>query len=140
MNESINNWRKQELIQKYFDQIVTQYNAQNLSKDLLHVVDFENKYAFIFKTADILNNKDVEYFQQYIVETLKDEGYITNKVEKDSIALQASVDRRVSGIQLFGNIKVVKLQDELQIIVSPYNDRQYEPQFGKDELISELFK
>lgn len=138
MEEKLNTWKQQEFIQRYFEQLTLQIQ-NGFDNDLISIVELENKYAIILKTEKILTPDDIIMLRKYIQTQLISSGYVITSEKDNFISLQATVERRVSGVQLYGNIKLVTFPAELQIIVSPYNDRQFEKPIPREELISELF-
>lgn len=133
-------WHKQEFIQQYFERLREAFSDdEKNSPTIVETVELDHNYAIILLTDKALNENDVEHLITYIIDRLKIYGYQLNSSSADDYTLQASVRNRVSGIQLFGTIKIVKKKNELRLLVTPYNDRQYERPLNRFKLMEVLF-
>lgn len=133
-------WYKQAFIQQYFERLRQAFtdDERNVPK-ILETVELNHNYAIIFLTSLTLNELDKKHFGEYLVDRLKSYGYQVTSTSGKEIILQASVRNRVSGIQLFGTIKLVEEKSELRLLVTPYNDRQYERPLNRFKLMEILF-
>ena len=141
MNEPQARWESQIFIRQYFEKLLEAYKNQDdiNSCDLLEVIHLEGSYGIILHLDHVLNTFDVNQFYQYITKQLLSMEYVVNSKTEHQISFQAAVRKRVSGVQLFGNIRMIKEIDEIRIIVTPYVDRQFEPAMDPEELIYLLF-
>lgn len=132
-------WYKQEFIQHYFERLLKAFtdDERNVPK-ILETIELGHNYGIIFLTENALNEQDRKYFIKYLISRLKDYGYQMTSSTETEFILQASVRKRVSGIQLFGTVKIVEMNNEVRVLVTPYNDRQYESPLNRFKLMEVL--
>lgn len=134
-----NEWLERPFARQYTERLLQELTGELTdSTSFIEEIALQQNYGFIIKTAEVLTAIDVTLLMEYFVRQLIAVGYTESKRSANQINMQASVRNRVNGIQLYGNIKIVRKSSELRILVTPYTDRQYKEAIDKLELMNVL--
>ena len=131
-------WRSSSLISQYFNSLLEFSEDESLNK-LVTEIQLGSNYGFVLRMKDLLTIQDQGFFSQFILEQLKSIGYQINQSANGKHHLQASVKERVAGNQLYGTIRIIEKKDEIQMLITPYSDRQYNIAGNRKELFRFLF-
>ena len=127
--ENFEDWLMKKPVQDYLElsleEALNPYSSN--PTNIVTEINFDNNYGYLFKTIGFLNPEDKMQLVNYFVYALKEEGYklVNKNSENYPITLQACVKQRVHGEQLYGTIKIFSEPGEIRVLVTPFNDHQY---------------